>query len=86
MLKHKGAHGSGKNLDFPGSDEIEANMQGHPGDYNVNIYGYGSFTSPTVRWAALGGFGIWVPKWNASNEHSPEATGSNQLHEQQTPH
>ena len=22
MLKHKGAHGSGMNLDFPGSDEI----------------------------------------------------------------
>ena len=45
---------------FPGSDEIEANMQGHPGDYKVNIYGDGSFTSPTVWWAALGGFGIWV--------------------------
>ena len=26
------------------------------------------------------------PKWNASNEHSPEAKESNQLHEQQTPH
>ena len=60
MLKYKGAHGSGTNLRFPGSDEIEANMQGHPSDYKVNIYGDGSFTTPTLWWAALGGFGIWL--------------------------
>ena len=69
MLKHKGAHGSGVNLTFPGSDEIEANMKGHPSDYKVNIYGDGSFTSPTVWWAALGGFGIWVPKWQPELQH-----------------
>ena len=62
MLKYKRAHGSGNDLTFPGSDEIEANMKGHHEDYKVNIYGDGSFTSPTVWWAALGGFGIWVPK------------------------
>ena len=48
MLKHKGAHGSGKNLEFPGNKEIATNMQGYPSDYKVNIYGDGSFTSPTV--------------------------------------
>ena len=64
MLKHKGAHGSGANLNFSGSDEIDLNMSGHPSDFKVNIYGDGSFTSPTVWWAALGGFGIWVPNWN----------------------
>ena len=58
MLKYKGAHGSGKNFEFPESDETEVNMQGHPGDYKVNIYGDGSFTSPTAWSAALGGFGI----------------------------
>ena len=48
MLKHKGAHGGGQNLDFPGNEEIEANMQGRPSDYKVSIYGDGSFISPIV--------------------------------------
>ena len=48
MFRYKGAHGSGRNLDIPGSDEIEANMQGHPGEYKANTYGDGSFTSPIV--------------------------------------
>ena len=86
MFKYKGAHGSGKNLEFPGSDEIEANMQGHPSDYKVNIYGDGSFTSPTVWWAALGGFGIWAPRWDVSLEQSSGAIGSNQQREQRAPH
>ena len=86
MLKHKGAHGSGTNLVFPGRDGIEGNMQGHPSEYKVNIYGDGSFTSPTVWWAALGGFGIWVPKWDTDHEHRTEATGNRQQHEQQTAH
>ena len=47
-------------------------MQGHPSDYKINIYGDGSYTSPTVWWAALGGFGIWVPNWNTSTEHNTE--------------
>ena len=46
-------------------------MQGLPEDYKVNVYGDGSLTSPTLWWAALGGYGIWVPKWNDDGrEHS----------------
>ena len=86
MFKHKEDHGSGENLEFLGSEEIEVNMQGHPSEYKVNIYGDGSYTSPTVWWAALGGFGIWVLKWNASIEQSTAETGHNQLHKQQPPH
>ena len=56
-------------LPLPGSEEIETNMNGHPSDYKVNIYGDGSFASPTVWWAALGGFGIWVPKWQPDQQH-----------------
>jgi len=64
MLKHKGAHGSGQDLKFPDAHEIEANMQGFPADHMVDVYGDGSLTSPTVWWAALGGYGVWKPKWN----------------------
>ena len=71
MLKHKAAHGSGSNLDFPGAEEIRKNMEGYSEDYKVNIYGDGSYTSPTVWWAALGGFGIWVPNWD-TDEAGPE--------------
>ena len=31
---------------------------------HVNIYGDGSQTDPTYWWAALGGFGVWMPDWN----------------------
>ena len=71
MLKFKEAHGSGRNLEFPGAEEIETNMQGLPKDYKVNIYGDGSLTSPTLWWAALGGYGVWVPKWT---ERKPPTT------------
>lgn len=77
MLKHTGAHGSGIDFTFPGSEEIEDNMKDHPRDYKVNVYGDGSFTSPTVWWVALGGFGIWVLKWQRpqqprGSEHSSQ--------------
>ena len=72
MLKYKEAHGSGQNLEFPGDEEIQRNMHGYPEDYKVDIFGDGSYTSPTVWWAALGGFGIWVPDWNDGTEHSKE--------------
>ena len=43
----------------------------------MSIYGDGSFTSPTVWWAALGGFDIWVPKWSVEQvqEGPKEVTG-----------
>ena len=47
-------------------------MEGHPEGHKVDIYGDGSYTSPTVWWAALGGFGIWVPGWNKGEEHSED--------------
>ena len=72
MLMYKEAHGSGQDLDFPGAEEIEKNMEGHPEGHKVDIYGDGSHTSPTVWWAALGGFGIWVPDWNKGEEHSED--------------
>ena len=54
-------------------------MRGHTSDYKVNIYGDGSFTSPTVWWAALGGFGIWVPNWRVEPQppHLPQLEQSN---------
>ena len=49
-------------------------MQGFPTDHKVNIYGDGSLTPPTLWWAALGGYGAWVPKWNdgATSTHDRE--------------
>ena len=44
-------------------------MEGYPEGHRVDIYGDGSYTSPTVWWAALGGFGIWVPKWQPEQQH-----------------
>lgn len=38
-------------------------MTGYPENYNVEIYGDGSYTTPAVWWAALGGYGVWVPEW-----------------------
>ena len=71
MLKHKTAHGSGSDLTFPDVDEIKANMEDHSPDYKVNIYGDGSYTTPTLWWAALGGFGVWMPDWP-----NPSLTGN----------
>ena len=47
-------------------------MEGHPVGHKVDIYVDGSLTSPTVWWAALGGFGIWVPGWNKGKENSED--------------
>ena len=63
MLKHKAAHGSGSDLTYPDANAIDANMQDYPADFRVDIYGDGSYTSPTIWRAALGGFGVWVPEW-----------------------
>ena len=38
----------------------------------VRIYGDGSVTSPTKWWAALGGYGVWMPAWNIHNESNPQ--------------
>ena len=48
MLKHKAAHGSGSNPEFPDHTEIQRNMTGYPGHYNVEIYGDGNYTTPTI--------------------------------------
>jgi len=34
----------------------------HPPGYKVNIYGDGSYSTLTLWWAALGGFGVWMPE------------------------
>ena len=47
-------------------------MEAHPEGHTVDIYGDGSYTSPTVWWPALGGFGIWVPDWNKREERSED--------------
>ena len=47
-------------------------MLGVEEDYFVGIYGDGSQTDPTNWWAALGGFGIWVPAWNKTGENNPD--------------
>ena len=90
MLKHKAAHGSGSNLTFPDANEIEANMQDYPTSFKVDIYGDGSYTSPTIWWAALGGFGVWMPEWISPNEAEArqqtlvQPTGTSQPYEANT--
>ena len=87
MLKHKAAHGSRSNLDFPDQNEIQKNMTGYHERYKVEIYGDGSYTTPTIWWAALGGYGIWMPRWACPNQVTDnDQTGPPQQHEQQRPH
>ena len=87
LLKFKAAHGSGNNLTFPDADQIKANMQGYPEDFKVDIYGDGSYTSPTVWWAAFGGFGIWMPKWPSPSQVAQEdIMGPSQQPKPQPPH
>ena len=77
ILKFKGAHGAGQNLEYPNADDINQKMEGTESDYMVNIYGDGSLTSPTKWWAALGGFGVWIPDWNEpgqDHDHKKEAS------------
>ena len=68
MLLHKGAHGTGINPDFPNKQSIIGNMVGHPEDFYADVYGDGSYTTPTKWWAALGGQGGVVRDWNLQGE------------------
>jgi len=68
MLEFKGAHGTGIDPDFPTEDQIKDNMQGHDDKFKVEVYGDGSYTTPTKWWAALGGQGAWVKDWNLPGE------------------
>jgi len=58
------AHGTGENLQFPTKQQIEAAMVNFDAGHFVGVYGDGSLTNPTCWWAALGGFGTWMPKRN----------------------
>ena len=51
-------------LDFPVANQIEEAMRGYEPEHMVPIFGDGSYTTPTKWWAALGGYGVWVPSWN----------------------
>ena len=64
LLKYKMPHGAGINPHFPTKQQIDIQMQGRDEDFFVDIYGDGSLTDPTCWWAALGGFGTWMPNWN----------------------
>ena len=68
MLMHKQAHGSGVDLDFPDTNQREEAMVGYDTGHMVQVYADGSYTTPTKRWAALGGYGVWVPDWNRNAE------------------
>ena len=37
----------------------------------IQVYGDGSLTTPTNWWAALGGFGAWIPNWNLPRQDEP---------------
>jgi len=71
LLKYKMPHGSGTNPQFPTRSQIEGNMQHRDQDFFVDIYGDGSLTDPTSWWAALGGFGTWMPKWCSADATEP---------------
>ena len=43
-------------------------MVGYDIEHMVQVYGSGSYTTPTKWWAALGGYGVWVPDWNRNAE------------------
>ena len=77
MLAKKTAHGSGVDLDFPGAEEIEANMKDYEEGHKIQTYGDGSYTTPTKWWAALGGYGVWIPDWNKQGEAKQERSESN---------
>ena len=47
-------------------------MGGFDPELKIRVYGNGSQTTPTKRWAAPGGYGIWVPRWNRSNDEDNE--------------
>ena len=43
-------------------------MRGYEPEHRVPISGDASYTTATKRWAALGGYGVWVPSWNRNAE------------------
>ena len=49
---------------------------GYDDQHLTNVYGDGSQTDPTNWWAALGGFGVWIPPANL-----PDANGKGQCEE-----
>ena len=62
-------------------------MKGYTEDSKVDMYGDGSYTSPTVWWAALGGFGIWMASWpNQTEVHNGIEAGPQQQYERRIPH
>ena len=56
---------------FPTTRQIDIQMQGSDQGFFAEIYGDGSVTDPTCWWAALGGFGSWMPKWNREEGQDP---------------
>ena len=68
MLMYKEAHGSGIMPSFPTAAQIEEAMDGHHKAHMVPIFGDGSQTTPKTWWAALGGYGAWIPRWDVANE------------------
>ena len=68
LQAQKQAHGSGEDLSFPDANLIEEAMKDHDPNHMVPIYGDGSHTTPTKWWAALGGYGVCVPKRNSNTE------------------
>ena len=68
ILNLKEAHGSGVDITFPTKQEIHSSMTGRADDYYVRIYGDGSLKNPNLWWAALGGFGIWIPDWSSDSD------------------
>ena len=69
MLKHKMAHGSGTNPEIPTEKQVEEAMADFAEDYFVPAFGDGSLTTPKTWWAALGGYGVWIPGWNKQGEN-----------------
>ena len=71
MLQQKQAHGAGCMPNFPTEQQIAEAMEGYADDKKIQVYGDGSLTTPTVWWAALGGFGAWIPDWNLTGQEEP---------------
>ena len=71
MLQQKQAHGAGCMPSFPTEQQIAEAMEGYPEDSKIQVYGDGSLTTPTVWWAALGGYGAWIPDWNIGGQEEP---------------
>ena len=71
MLMYKEAHGSGVMPSFPSEQQIAEAMEGHEPEYLVPVFGDGSQTTPETWWAALGGHGAWIPRWDRREEAMP---------------